>query len=355
MPGRSAGPRRVVGCRAALAGAVALLAVAFPAAACTICIALPEDTLTDRVWEARTVALARPDPSGPFGYRIGEILAGEAPPPVDLLVNSAERHRMASDPQRVALLLHGPEGWRIGGHGGPDLAHLARHMLAREHDWSDEADDPDRVAAFAALHAHPDPTIRRLALSELARARYGRLRGIEVALPVDWIAGRIAELSWYGWRPVLVQLLGLHSDPAARALVRARTFEVTADARAPWLVALVEVDGAAGIDRILAARPDKDAARAAAQALAAHADPEHELASALSEALHTLAVSDPGTAAEAVGGLRALRDWSFAPSAAALLAGGRVTDPAAAFALKSYLAAARASRAQTLAQEEARR
>ncbi|MEE4120298.1 MAG: hypothetical protein V2I65_14935 [Paracoccaceae bacterium] len=346
MPaGRGAGARRAGWHLAALTGAVGLMATGGAAVACAVCIALPEDTLTDRVWAAGLVALARPDPANPFAYRLDATLAGGAATPVDLLVNSAERHRMAVDPNRVALLLHGPEGWRIGGHGGPDLALLARRMLDRESAWSDAADDPDRVAAFAALHAHPDPGIRRLALSELARAPYARLRGIEVGLEVDWIAARLDEAAWYPWRPVLVQLLGLHADPAAHALVRFHALEVDAGARAPWLMALVEIDGAAGINRILATRPEGDAARAAAGALAAHAAPGHDLAPELAAALRALASQDPGLAAEAAPGLAALGDFSLAPSVADLLASGAVADPAEAFALKAYLAQARARQA----------
>ncbi|MGS4948028.1 hypothetical protein ACVDG3_21375 [Meridianimarinicoccus sp. RP-17] len=318
--------------------------------ACTVCIALPEDTLTDRVWAADTVVLARPDPSAPFVYRVEQILSGSATPAVDLLINSVERDRMATDPHRVALLLHGPDGWQIGGHGGPDLAHLARRMLDHADDWSDAANDPDRTAAFAALHAHPDPVIRRVALSELSRAPYADLRGIEVALDVDWLAARLAEAEWYPWRPILVQLLGLHADPAARALVRSRAFDVAADARAPWLMALVEIDGKAGIGRILATRPQGEAAIAATRALVAHADPGHDLAPDLAAALRTLAAGYPAVAAEAVAGLRALGDWSFGPQVADQLAGGYVAEPGAAFALRIYLLTAQAMHRTAVAQ-----
>ncbi len=323
------------------------MAVAGPAVACTVCIALPEDTLTDRVWAADTVALARPDPAEPFDYRVEQALSGNASPAVNLLINSVERHRMTLDPHRVALLLHGPDGWQIG---GPDLALLARRMLDHKVDWSDAANDPDRSAAFAALHAHPDPMIRRLALSELARAPYDDLRGIEVALDVDWLAAGLAEAAWYPWRPILVQLLGLHADPAARALVRSRAFDVAADSRAPWLTALVEIEGKAGIDRILATQPQGEAAIAATRALVAHADPGHDLAPELAAALRTLAAGYPAVAAEAVAGLRALGDWSFAPDAAGLLAGGYVAEPGAAFALKIYLLTAQAMKRKAVAQ-----
>lgn len=329
---------------------MAVTAVAGPALACTVCIALPEDTLTDRVWAADTVVLARPDPATPFVYRVEQTLSGSAAPAVDLLIDSVERQRMAVDPHRVALLLHGPDGWQIGGHGGPELAHLARRVRDHAADWSDAVNDPDRVAAFAALHAHPDPVIRRVALSELARAPYASLRGIAVGLEVDWLAARLDETAWYPWHPILVQLLGLHADPAAHALVRSRAFDVAADMRAPWLMALVEIDGKAGIDRILATRPQGDAAIAATRALVAHADPDHDLAPDLAAALRTLGAGDPAVAAEAVAGLRALGDWSFGPEVAGLLAGEHVAEPGAAFALRIYLLTAQAMHRTAVAQ-----
>jgi hypothetical protein len=311
------------------------------AVACSVCIDLPADTLVDRVWAADTIALGRSDPANPFTYQIVETLVGGTDEPVGFLVNSIERRRMASDPGHVTLLLHGPDGWRIDGHGGAELVAIARRTLAHEATWTDEANDPDRIAAFAELQAHPDPTIRRLALAELARAPYGLLRGIEVTLDPDWLAARTTDATWYAWRPVLVQLLGLHADPTAHVLVRTNALSVPPQTSVPWLIALIEIDGAAGIDRILAENPKGEAARAAAVALVAHADPSHELAPAVGMALRRLASADPVIAAECIPGLRALGETSLAPDIEQMLTDGRVADPRVAFALRSYLAAAR--------------
>jgi len=66
---------------------------------------------------------------------------------------------MASDPNRVGLFLLVPRGWSLAGHGGADFAAAIGDLLANRAQWSDEALDPDRSAAFAALHAHPDAPI----------------------------------------------------------------------------------------------------------------------------------------------------------------------------------------------------
>lgn len=311
-----------------------------PAAACSVCIDLPDDTLTDRIWDADTVALARSDPANPFAYQVVETLAGGTAEPVGFLVNSVERRRMTSDPERVTLLVHGSDGWRIDGHGGPELVALANQIIAQEGTWGDEANDPDRIAAFVALQAHPDPAIRRLALAELARAPYALLRGIEVTLDPDWLAAMTTDATWYAWRPILVQLMGLHTDPAAHAFVRANAVRVQPGDSVPWLIALIEIDGAAGIARILEGNPQGEAASAAAVALVAHADPEHEHALAVGAALRQLALAGPRIAAECIPGLRALGETSVAPDIERMLAEGRVADPRVAFALRSYIAAA---------------
>jgi hypothetical protein len=321
--------------------ALGLAVTVSPAAACSVCIDLPDDTLTDRIWDADTVALGRSDPANPFAYRIVETLSGGTEVPVGYLVNSIERRRMASDPEHVTLLLHGSDGWRIDGHGGAELVALARQILAQEATWGDEAIDPDRIAAFVARQAHSDPAIRRLALAELARAPYALLRGIEVTLDPDWLAAMTTDATWYAWQPILVQLMGLHTDPAAHALVRANALSAQPTDSVPWLIALIEIDGAAGIARILAENPEGEAASAAAAALVAHADPEHEHALAVGAALRQLALSDPRVAAECIPGLRALGETSVAPDIERMLAEGRVADPRGAFALRSYIAAAR--------------
>ena len=323
-----------------------LAAWAGAASACLVCVELPEDTLTDRVWAAEAIALARPDPDNPFVYAPVKVLAGASDDPIPFLVDSSSRRRFAADPALAALVLRAPGGdWQLAGQGGPEIGRFVSEALAQETAWSDEADDPDRAAAFRALHAHDNAMLRKLALTEMARMPYAQVRQTEVALPVGWLADRLVDPAWYGWQPVLVTLLGLHPDPAARDLVRARALTVRPEDRAPWLVALIEADGAAGIARMLGDSRDDAAARAAVRALVTHADPGNERAPALAAALVRLASDHPGLTAAAVPGLAALGDFSLAPRVADLLASGAVTDPAEAFALKSYLAQARAGQA----------
>jgi hypothetical protein len=86
-------------------------------------------------------------------------------------------------------------------------------ILANEGHWSDTPNEPDRTGAFATLHAHPDPAVRRLALTELSRVPYPRLRGMEIDLNVDWLAAGLSDPAWYGGWPILARMLGLQEDP----------------------------------------------------------------------------------------------------------------------------------------------
>lgn len=330
--------------RSLAAGVLALWAA--PASACLVCVELPEDTLTDRIWAAEAIALVRPDPDNAFAYAPVKLLAGASGDPVPFLVDSASRRRFAADPALVALVLRAPGGeWELAGQGGPEIGRFVSEAMAQETAWSDEADDPDRAAAFRALHAQDHALLRKLALNEMARMPYAQVRQTEVALAVDWLSDRLVDPGWYGWQPVLVKLLGLHPDPAARDILRARALTIRPEDRAPWLVALIEADGEAGIARMLGDSQDGAAARAAIRALVTHAGATPEHAPAVAAALVRLASDHPGLAAEAVPGLAALGDFSLAPRVADLLASGAVADPAEAFALKLYLAQARAGQA----------
>jgi hypothetical protein len=321
----------------------AIAAVSAGAAhACIVCFELPEKTLTDRVWAADAVVLARPDADNPFTFEPVEILCGQPGGTIPFLVDSVTRHAMTRDIGLHAVMLQQPDKtWVRGPMGGGDLAGLVLRMLAQEAAWRDAPDNSGRGRAFLALHAHVDPAIRALALHELARLPYAQLRDIDVALSVDWLTRGIADRSAYPLRPLLVWLLGLHDDPAAHAIVRERAFDMPAATRSLWLVALIEIDGVEAIDAILSASSRDDDRHAAVQALVAHADPARAVAPAVAAALRELAPVSPAIAANAVVGLEALGDFALASQVADMLMQGRVADPAMAFRLKIYLAASR--------------
>lgn len=320
-----------------------LICVGVPrgASACVVCVEIPERTLSDRIWAAESVVLARPDTEDVFRYEIAEVLVGHPSSEINFLVNSVERRLMAQDKGRVAVLLHGPDGWEIAAKGSLQMVELVSEILSNKSQWSDEPNDPDRIAAFGELHSHEDPGIRRVALTELSRATYPQLREIDVLLDPFWLEARLSDPAWFGWRPILAHLLGLSTDPRAHSIVRSRALEVPASLRWPWLAALIEIDGSDAIDRILDQRPQGEEALAAVQALNLHADANSMLAPSIGSALRTLGAANPVMAAEAVTGLATLQDYAFVPEVVRLLAEGQIKDPAAEFSLMVYLASAR--------------
>jgi hypothetical protein len=245
---------------------------------------------------------------------------------------------MAIDPDRVALFLLEPRGWSMSGHGGADFAALIGDVLAHEAQWTDAWPDRDRIAYFAAMHAHPDPLIRRTALSELSRVPYSQLRDVEIALEPHWIAARLSDASWFGWWPILAHITGLHSDPDMHKIVRARAIGASAATRGPWLVALIEVDGAKAVAGILSRVETDEDALEAARAFVAHANPGSEIAPDIAAALRQLAERGPLLAAEATVGLHALGDGSLVPLVRDYLTKGQISDASAEYSLRLYLA-----------------
>lgn len=335
-------------CRVAILSMITCALTASVASACMVCVDLPDETLTDQLWAADVIVFARPSSQNPFNYEVTSTLRGTLEAPIPFLVNTAARRQFAKRSDTAALVLRMPDGtWDLRGLGGPDFSQFVHDALDNEVAWTDEANDPDRAEAFRALHAHTSPNLRRLALTELSHFPYRELKAMQVGLTTDWMARRLFDASWFGWQPVLVHLLGLHSEPLAHDLVRRHAMQIRVEDRVPWLVALVEIDGATGVDKVVAqARsegPTDEVARAAIRALAIHVDATPDLVEAILPALRLLMSDDPDLAAEAAGAFLRVEDFSMAPDISRILDKDRVDSPASYFVLTNYVAQARAA------------
>jgi len=67
-----------------LIAAISLSLVAAPAFACLVCLEQPDETLTDRVWSAQAVVLARNSAQSRFAYATMRMLAGASDEPSPL-------------------------------------------------------------------------------------------------------------------------------------------------------------------------------------------------------------------------------------------------------------------------------
>ncbi|MEM6914004.1 MAG: hypothetical protein AAF511_08500, partial [Pseudomonadota bacterium] len=339
--------------RAALLCAMTFAFTTTNAAACTVCIELPAETLTDQLWSAETILFARPSTANPFTYEARSVIRGAVEEPIPFLVNATARRHFAQNSETAALVLRMPDGtWNLRGWGGEDFLQFVHVILANERTWSDEVDDPERSQAFRELHAHHAPNLRRFALTELSYFPYRDLKSLDVELPTDWIARRLFEASWFGWQPILVHLLGLHADPQAHDLVRRHAMRISANSRVPWLVALIEIDGETGVDMVvkqaISEGPSDEAADAAVRALAIHVDATPHLVEAIRPALIRLISDNPDLAAEAVQAFLRAQDFSIASEVSHILENGGVINPASSFVLTNYVAQARAAHMEVL-------
>jgi hypothetical protein len=337
--------------RRLLAPLAALLLAAGPAAACLVCIDLPERTTADRLVEAEVVALAREDPDRPFTYAPVALLRGADPPPIPLLVDSATRRRLAAAPSDAVVMAYEAEdGWTQLAYADPPMRQTVEAILAAAPGWAREG-PAARFAFFAERHDHPDPAIRQLALAEISAAPYALIRTIRPRLPRAEIAAVLRDPARMAWAPVHILFLGLSDDPADHALVR-RAVETAArhgiaTHLGAWATAYAEIDGPQAVERLRAlhfADPSRpEALRAVVTAfstLARGGDPA--LRPGIDAAFRALAAEGPpALAGEAARQLTWAQDWSQAGAFAERLASGSLDDPAAEFVVALYLEAAR--------------
>jgi hypothetical protein len=312
---RGAAPPRLPGMIAA-----AVLVLCGSAAACPICVERPEATLAERLLDARTAVIAREDPAQPFRFAPVETLKG-APrdAAIPFLLDSATRRRLAARPGDGLLFVHDGQEWRRAAYLDPAMRRTVDAILDRGPGWA--ADETARFAFFAGLLHDEHPNLRRLAIDELSRARYGLIRAM--ARPVDPDAARRAladrtELPWAGFHIVM---LGLGGRPADRALILGRIAMAARLGGArnldAWATALIEIDGAEGVARLAAewftapSRPDE--LRAIIAALAVHGrEGDPALRPAILSALRGLPARHPDVAGSVAAALGRIGDFSQA-------------------------------------------
>lgn len=201
-------------------GLLASFAFAGPSLACPVCIDLPEKTLADRLLEAETVVVAREDPDRPFRFLPIRTLVGATEGrDIPFLLDSATRRRLESAPDDGVLMMRSHGGdWSRGPLADEDLRRVAPLIL--ELRGAGETRDDARFAFFDELLHHPNPQLRRAAVDELSRVRYGLIRSLK--RPVDGASARraLADRTAVPWAPFYILMLGLSDDEQDAVLVR---------------------------------------------------------------------------------------------------------------------------------------
>jgi hypothetical protein len=341
--------------RAVIWSAAAIAALFFgttPASACLACISMPEESLADKIIAADAVALLRPDPDDPFRFSAVEMLKGDpVQAEIPFLVSRSRSSDFALDPNGALVATWTVAGgWAIHDFGGHGLRLALVDLLAQDLDAPTA-----RLDAFGPLLHHPESAVTRMAMIELATLPYDVLRGTDSRVTRQAVAAMLADPKWLEWAPVMVVLLGLSDAPEDVTFVRRAITLLAASDRtlhlAPFATALIEMDGQAGIDWLLSTYID-DPARSETEieqvglALASHAQREDATGAAIRDVMGALAASRPPVAAALARAMIDRQDWSLAPEAARWLEDGRLTSPADAFLLTSYVLAAEAAQSE---------
>jgi hypothetical protein len=332
---------------------VALVGHAGPARACLACIAMPAESLGDKAMAAEVVALLRPDPADPFRFVPITFLKGDGAdlPPVPFLVNRNHAAALGADADAAVMATYSAShGWAIHDIGGAALGQTIAGLLSRDLSTAEARRD-----AFGPLLSAEDTAIKRMAMIELATLPYPVLRQTTARLDRTEVARMANDPTWMEWAPVAIILLGLSEAADDRAFIR-RAANIAARSGhtlhlAAWLTALIEGDGPAAIDWIATTyidRPDRNDGelRQVGLALASHAARDDTTGAAIREAMGRLAAARPPVAAALAQTMTDRQDWSLAPEAARWLDEGRVTSPADAFLLTSYVLAAEAAQTE---------
>ncbi|WP_170329603.1 hypothetical protein [Ruegeria arenilitoris] len=238
--------------------------------ACAVCVTLPEYSLADRILSAQVMVLAAPAPDNPFSYSPVSVLKGTPEqlavlPDIPFLVDSVSRSAFRTDPDRTVLMIYGGGVQDKAGRGyanvwsksflmTPDRTAFLDAVRARHADWSiGKTDDPTRVAFFSRFLTHEDRILRNAALIEIHRAPYPIARQVRDVVPTAHLMRDLRDVNRLAYAPTIIRLLGLQSDPEARALVQSRyrsALQTGSLNLTDWALAGIEVDGAVAVDLI---------------------------------------------------------------------------------------------------------
>lgn len=236
-------------------GLIACLAfwIAQSALACGVCIEKPEKTVSDRLLDADTVAIAREDRDQPYSFKPVTYLAGAAhDAPIPYLVDSATKKRLERNPEDGVLMLREGDAWTRAGYANAAWRSTAARVLEHRARW--QYDPKARFTFFEALLHDPDPFLRHLAIDELTRASYDDIRGLTQPIKGAVARQSLNDLTRLPWQSFYILMLGLSDREEDHALVRERMTRAARNGSSSqldaWATAFVEIDGVEGVRQL---------------------------------------------------------------------------------------------------------
>jgi hypothetical protein len=235
-------------------------------AACAFHTALPDASLSDDIAASVEVIAARPSAADPFTFHTIAVLrgqaSGESPP---YIVDSLTRTRLARNLDEAVVFARAPDGtWTRLFLLDAATRPLVDLLMARADVWATISGAEERRDVFAALLAHPDERVRRIALRELDALPYDVLRGGTYPVPAADLLRGLSDIDELPFAPIRILLLGLDGSESAGdaildRLARMATIGVDTNLGA-WITAAVESggpDGVAEIERLVLATPGR--------------------------------------------------------------------------------------------------
>lgn len=331
-----------------------------PVLACTVCLSLPEHSLSDRLISAEVIALAAPSPDNPFRYTPVRLLKGSWEdigrlPEIPFLIDSTTRRMFRADPDSVALMIYGAgsldkagrglgHSWTKGFLMTPLRFAFVDSVLKQGKFWNiDGSLSRSRAGFFVEYLRAGDDLLRNTAMVELHRVPYASVRHLHDNASTPDLLRELQSLNRIAYAPAAIRLLGLQTDPVAAKAVRSvypNSLATGGLNLREWALAGIEVDGehaVASIDQALGAKTTREAdRRAMIDALIDGGSAIPQYRARILGIFNRVIQADSTVAGQIA---LATRDWgnaSLHPTLRTLLS-DPATEPATAFAIRAVL------------------
>ena len=341
-------------------GMLFLQLITVVAFACSFHIALPELSIGDRVIESSNVILARENPDKPFSFHPVDSLKGETSnPDIPLLVDSATRRLLKLNQGDAVLISRSSASgeWRRLAYVREQDRTAFENMVAASNAWQSEKGELDRFKFFAALHDHPQSSVRKITLTELDKTAYRHLRKMQVRLSAREIHDKLFDRYELPWIPIRILMLGILGSQESRSLIEKAIqniedsgFESNIGA---WATAYIEVDGAEAIERLTQrillnkTSPNKSVESVLTAIAVQGSQGDPSLKTAIDSSLEKTLDALPERAALIAGIFGAQQDYSQSAPLLKVMNSGALRTPHDLLIVVSYLSLAQKSKERT--------
>ncbi|MEM7462825.1 MAG: hypothetical protein AAF362_09080 [Pseudomonadota bacterium] len=333
---------------------------AAPAIACSFHVNLPELSVGDRIIQASHIVLAREDRDKPFTFDPVISLKGDSENlDIPLLVDSATRRRLAANSGDFVLISKSSmdDKWHRLAYVRDQDQELFRDMVTAAKTWSGTQDTSSRFDFFAALHDHPQTTLRKIALTELDKIPYQHLRTMPVRLSAAHINNKLSSRYEIPWVPIRIIMLGILGDEESRAIIGKSIAYIENSGfqsnLGAWATAYIEIDGPDAVDKLtqkflLNGTTKSKSVEELLTAFSLHGSVDNpELKLSIDANLEKMVATSPQMAVSIAKIFGAQQDYSKSDLLLKTMKSGALRTPSELLVVASYLSLAQKSRQST--------